>query len=98
MIPKIKVKYGEGIGIEIFLQFPDISQNEKTFLSADEAVGQTALSVVSGRNFSANDYVLTGENGDEQAEIRLVSSQSDAALNTDALLFAHPRGTKIQFI
>ena len=51
LLPKIRTKYGEGIGIELFIQFPDISENEKTFLSADEAVGQTTLSVISGRIF-----------------------------------------------
>lgn len=97
-LPKIRTKYGEIIGVELFIQFPDISQNEKTFLSADEAAAQTTLSVISGRNFSANEYVLVGNLGEEKAEIRKVSSQTDTTLVTDALLFAHSRGTKIQFI
>lgn len=98
LLPKLRISYGEGIGVELFIQFPNISQNEKTFLSADEAIGQTTLSVISGRNFSANEYVLIGNLGEEIAEIRKISSQTDTTITTDALLFAHPRGTKIQFI
>lgn len=97
-IPRLKTKYGEGIGIELFIQFPDISEYQETFLSGDEAIGQTTLSVVSGKNFTANDYVLIGNVGDETAEIRQVSSQTDTTLVTDALTFAHPRGTRIKFI
>lgn len=96
-LPKIKTKYGEGIGVEIFIQAPDISGNESTFLSADEAAGQTELSVVSGKNFPV-DYVLIGNFGEEQAEIVLVSSQSDTVLNVGTTSFAHPRGTKVTHI
>ena len=98
LLPRLKTKYGESIGVELFIQFPDISENEKTFLSADEASAQTTLSVISGRNFAANEYVLIGNIGEEKAEIRKVSSQTDTTLVVDALLFAHSRGTKIQFI
>lgn len=98
LLPTLKTKYGINIGIELFIAFPDISENEKTFLSADEAIGQTTLSVISGRNFSANEYVLVGNVGEETAEIRKVSSQTDTTLVVDALSSAHPRGTKIQFI
>jgi hypothetical protein len=97
-IPRLKTKYGENIGIELFIQFPDISEYEETFLSGDEALGQTTLSVISGKNFSDNDYVLIGNVGDETAELRQVSSQTDTTLVTDALDFAHPRGTRIKFI
>lgn len=97
-IPKIRTKYGEGIGIELFIQFPDITSYEKTYLSGDEALAQTTLSVISGKNFSANDYVVIGNPGEETCEIRKVSSQTDTTLVTDALDFAHPRGTEITYI
>ena len=98
MIPQLKTKYGIGVGVELFIQFPNISENEKTFLSADEAIAQTTLSVISGRNFTANEYVLVGNLGEETAEIRKVSSQTNTTLVVDALVFTHSRGTKIQFI
>lgn len=94
----IRTKYEENIGVDIFIQFPDISENELTFLSADEATAQTTLSVDSGKNFVANDYVVVGELGDEKAEIRKVVSQTDTTIVTDALLYDHARGTRIQFI
>lgn len=98
MIPRFKIKYGEQIGIELFFKAPEIQDNEKTFLSADEASGQTTLSVISGRNFSANDYVVIGNFGQEDCEIRLVSSAANATITTDSLVYDHPRGTKVQFI
>ena len=97
-IPKLKTKYGEGIGIELFIQFPDISSYEKTYLSGDEALGQTELSVISGKNFSANEYVVIGNPGAETCEIRKIASQTDITITTDALDFAHSRGTIITFI
>jgi hypothetical protein len=95
---KIRTKYLENVGVDLFIQFPDISENELTFLSADEVTGQTTLSVDSGKNFSANDYVIVGDLGDKKAEIRKVSSQTDKTLVVDALLYDHTRGTRIQFI
>ncbi len=98
MTPRFKIKYGENVGVELFFKAPEIQDNEKTFLSADEASGQTTLSVISGRNFSNNDYVVIGNIGQEDCEIRLISSQTDSTIVTDATLFTHQRGTKVQFI
>lgn len=97
-LPTIYTRYGSAIGVEVFIHAPDISNNEKTYLSADEAIAQTTLSVISGKNFTAAEYVLIGEWGEETAEIRKVASQTDTTLVTDALDYAHNRGTKIQFI
>lgn len=84
------------MGVDVLIYFPDLTDNELTFLSADETSGQTTLSVDSGRNFVANDYVVIGEG--EFAEIRKLSSQSDTTITTDTTLYAHSRGTKVQFI
>ena len=97
-LPTIYTRYGLGIGVEVFIHAPDISNNEKTYLSADEVSAQTTLSTISGKNFTANEYILIGEWGEETAEIRKVASQTDTTLTTDALDYAHNRGTKIQFI
>jgi len=96
-LPKLKVNRGN-IGNELWIHLPDLDSMEKTFLSGDEALGQTALSVMSGKNFSANDYVLIGIPGTESCELRKVASQTDVSITTDALDFAHPKGTLIVFI
>ena len=96
-LPKFKVRYGENIGVELFIQFPDISANEKSFFDADEAVGQTTLSA-GGTNFSANDYVVLGQPGAEKTEIVKLSAAAATTLTSGATVFAHNRGDKIQFI
>lgn len=97
LLPKFRVKSGEGIGNEIFIQFPDISANEKTFFDADEAAGQTTLSAA-GTNFSVNDYVVLGNPSAEKTEIVLLSGAAATTLTSGATVFAHNRGDKIQFI
>ena len=52
---------------------------EKTFFSADETVGQTVLSVKNEQGFSVDDYIVLGKRGNEQAEIRQISSTSTAS-------------------
>ena len=92
MIPKLRVNRGN-IGNELFIHLPDLDSFEKTFLSGDEALAQTELSVISGKNFAADDYVLIGLPGTEKCELRKVASQTDTTVTTDALDFAHPKGT-----
>ena len=99
ILPKIKVKRGDHPGNQILVQLPDLSQYEKTFLSADEASGQTALSVSSSANFSANEYIVIGNPGQDDAEIRLISSVADGSITISAATtFAHSRGTAVIFI
>ena len=98
ILPKIRIKRGDAPGTQVFIQLPDISKNEKTFLSADEAAGQTTLSAESGTNFSANKYVVIGTPGMEHTEIGLVASSTASTIVVGATSYPHPRGTKITFI
>lgn len=99
ILPRIRVETtGEGPGTRIWIQLPDLSTYEKTYLSADEASGQTTLSVISGINFSANEYVVIGTPGSEDAEIKLISSRTTSTIVVAATDFTHPRGTQITFI
>lgn len=70
----------------------DIASEEKTTFSANEAAGQTILSVVNVEGFAADNYVILGEPGTEKAELRKVASV-DAANNTitvsSAIAIAH---------
>jgi len=99
LLPKIKIKRGDHPGNQVLVQLPDLSEYEKTFLSADEVSGQTALSVSSSVNFAANEYIVIGNAGQDDAEIRLISSVSTGAITvSSATTFAHSRGTVITFI
>lgn len=100
-LPKLRTKYGEGVGIELFIQFPDLSNNEKTFLDADEASGQTALSA-NGTNFAVGQYIVIGNPGSEKTEIvklHAVTTPNSTTITTAAATtYAHSRGEKITFI
>ena len=52
----------------------DIVLGEKTFISADEAVAETVISVDNGQGFAADDYAIIGVIGDEIAEILKIAS------------------------
>lgn len=96
-LPRFRTRYGEDIGIELYIGFPDLAGNEKTYFDADEAAGQTTLSA-SGTNFAANDYVVLGPPGVERTEIVLLSGASATTLTSGATVFAHLRGEPIRFI
>lgn len=99
ILPKISVRRGDFPGNQILVDLPDLSKYEKTYLSADEAAAQTALSVASSQNFSANEYIIIEEPGNQLAEIRLISSVSAGIINVSAATtFAHNRGTIVRFI
>ena len=57
----------------------NIVLGEKTFFSAEEAAGQTVLSVENVDNFSADEYITLGEIGNETSEMRKISSTSTAS-------------------
>lgn len=98
ILPKIRTNRGN-VGNDVFIQFPDISKLEKTYLSGDEAAGQTTLSVLSGSNFSANEYVVIGTPGSEQTELRKISSADATTITISAATsFSHNQGTIIQQI
>jgi hypothetical protein len=84
--------------MQILIEHPDLKNLPFTYLSADEAVGQTTLSVISEVGFVAADYVLVGDWETESVEIRKISSTSAGAIVTDATTYLHPRGTKITLI
>lgn len=98
ILPKVKVKYGESIGVEVFIPFPDLQSLKKTFLSDDMAVG-TSISVDSGAEFSANDYGIIGLVGVEKSEIVKVSSAVAATITlSSSSVFVHNRGDTFTFI
>jgi hypothetical protein len=53
---------------------PDISKNEQTTLSADVSAGATTLGVINTADFSANDYVVIEQVGNELCEMRQINA------------------------
>ena len=97
-LPRLKVKYGESVGVEVFIPFSDLQSVKKTFLSDDMSAGTTA-SVDSGAEFSANDYGVIGFVGAEKSEIVKVSSAVAATITlSSSSAFAHNRGDSFTFI
>lgn len=98
ILPKLRLRRGEGIGNEILVTPPNIEDNNHTFLATDYAAGVTSLSVDNGNKFSVNEYVLIGSFGGEKTEIVLVTAVAANTLTVSTTVFAHNRGEQITFI
>ena len=100
-LPKLRTKYGEPIGVELFFSFPEVQENEKTFLDTDAASGVTSLSA-NGVNFSVGQYIVIGNPGQEKTEIIRIHASTVTTSTTitlaSATSFAHNRGDVIRFI
>jgi len=98
-LPTLRTKYGSPIGVELYFAFPEIQDEQKTFLDADVASGASSLSA-NGVNFSTSQYIVIGQPGALKTEIVQISgspsSTSIALVGTTA--FPHNRGDIIRFI
>ena len=101
ILPKLQTKYGEGVGIELFIEFPDLSLNEKSFFDADVASGVSSLTA-NGVNFGVGQFIVLGQRGYEKSEIIRIHTStvpSSTAITTNSnTVFAHNRGDSIRFI
>lgn len=104
ILPRIRTRYGEGIGVEVFVSPPDLNENETAFISTDATAGASSYSVDNGLAFAVGEYVavLPGGIGASKAEINRIhaSTTPTATLITLAAAnsFAHSRGERIVFI
>lgn len=99
LLPKMRTKYGEGIGVELFFSFPELPTDPLTYLDADSAAGASALSA-NGGDFNSNDYAVLGQPGNEKTELLQVSgaTTSTSIPLAVATAFAHNRGDIFRFI
>lgn len=96
ILPTLRVKRGAVRGNEVFVPFPDITSYPKTFLSADEAAGQTTLSAVDGATLSGSTFALIEGPETQEAEIIQISSATaTSVVVASGTTYAHPRGTVI---
>src|SRR3990167_6846575 len=96
ILPRIRNRFGESIGVELFLQPPDLNENDVTFISTDAASGVSSFTVEDGSKFAANEYVVVGNIGAEKTEIIKLSSASSTSLSLAATsAYPHNRGTRI---
>lgn len=97
----MRTKYGEGIGVELLFAFPELQDNQKSYLDTDSAAGDTVLNA-NGTDFATGQYVVVAQPGNEKTEIVQIhtSTAPTSTLVTlaTALSFPHNRGDIIRFI
>lgn len=101
LLPKMRTKYGEGIGVELYFQFPELFDDQRTYLDADVVAGASSISA-NGLNFFVGQYVIIGQPGNLKTEIIQIHSSTTptGTLITfgATLSFAHSRGDVVRFI
>lgn len=102
MKPKLKTRTGEATGVELFIEFPGLQNSKHTYLSADEAIGQSAISVESSVGFAVGEYSIIGSVGSEKSEIVRIHTSTPTTATEITLnavtVFAHNRGDLFTFI
>lgn len=103
-LPKIRAKYGENIGVELYIQPPDLNENKSTFINTDSSLGASSFTVENGSKFAVDEYiaVVPSAIGSEKAEILKLHASTTPTSTTLTLastsVFNHSRGEKIVFI
>ncbi len=101
-LPKIRNRYGEGVGVEIFVTPPYLEENLQTFVSTDAASGVSSFAVDNGTKFAVGQYLLAGMFGGEKSEIVRIHASTVPTASlitlTGADSFPHSRGERIAFI
>src|ERR1035437_8134887 len=97
-LPTLITTYGQGIGTELFFSFPELQEEQRTFLDADCIAGATSLTA-NGINFATTQYIVIGQPGALKTEIVQISGSPTAtSITVGATSFPHSRGDIIRFI
>ena len=99
LLPRIRTKFGENIGVELFISHPDL-ETEETFIATDASSGVSSLTIDNGLKFANAEYVIIGRFGYEKAEIlKINGTPTTTSISfTSATNHPHNRGERIQFI
>src|SRR3990167_5867627 len=99
ILPRLRTRFGEGVGAEILISPPDVSENNKTFIAEDASSSASSFTVDNGNVFSNNQYGVVGSFGSAKSEIVRISSAPATVLSlSGASNFAHNRGERVAFI
>ena len=99
ILPKLRTKQGEGVGVELLINSPDLSENSRTFLAVDASASASSFTVDNGLVFSSNQYAVVGAIGGIKSEIVRVGSAAATSLSiSGATNFAHNRGERVSYI
>jgi hypothetical protein len=97
-LPTLRTAFGQSIGTELFFSFPELQEEQRTFLDADSATGATTLTA-NGINFADTQYIVIGQPGALKTEIVKISGTPTAtSITVGATSFPHSRGDIIRFI
>jgi len=99
LLPRIRTKFGENIGVELFISHPDL-ETESTFIVTDASAGVSSFTIDNGLKFADIEYLVVGRFGYEKAEIVKVSGTPTATSLSTIAVTKHPhnRGELLQFI
>jgi hypothetical protein len=99
LLPHIRTKFGENIGVEVFISHPDL-ETESTFIVTDASAGVSSFTIENGLKFADTEYLVVGRFGHEKAEIVKISGSPTATALSIAAVTKHPhnRGELLQFI
>ncbi len=99
LLPRLRTKFGENIGVEVFISHPDL-ETELTFIVTDASASASSFTVDNGLKFANTEYLVAGRFGYEKAEIVKVSGTPSATSVglTGATSHPHNRGEPLQFI
>lgn len=102
ILPKVRTRFGENVGAEIFVQPPYLQDNETTYITTDASSGVSSFSVDNGLKFSVGEYIVIGNIGAEKTEIVRIHASTTPTATTITLAsttnFAHNKGERIVFI
>lgn len=97
-LPRLKVRSGEPIGNELLFSFPEIQDEQRTYLDADSAASASSLTA-NGVNLNANDYIVVGQPGNLKTEILQVTSATSTVITlVGPTVFPHNRGDVVRVI
>jgi hypothetical protein len=84
------------MSVKLFIQNPELTYEEKTYLTADYLTG-TSLTIRNNEGFTSNWFVIVGEPGQEQTECKQISSSTgnETLTLSGALKFSHPKSCPV---
>lgn len=85
--------------MKFYISHPQTKNNPITYLASDANASTTSLSVKNTQGFTANDWVVIGKVGYENAEIvRITSITAPSTFNVTSTKFPHNADTPVVFI